>query len=296
MNNFYGFKPFPYDNKKPVDLYLFKRFLHPLNFSSKYDICNIATKDFYTDNKFWFFLPDRVSPQLFLWYLACSDEHSLLYKDEYEKTIYNIKDKIILLKGPNILVKNNNIPFLKRAMNHLDNITFTCSDELNCSKTEIFELPHKFGFWLFDELNTEKKEYITKNDFLNTSHPFEEDPTFNSNTEQFFDPKYSTLFHDKKSVLDPLGDLFMEFCWDILSNFNEKADRQTYNNNLALLNPNYINCTIKGIINLTSDILTLKEEQRSILARALIQYKFRYAALKDKIDNFFYDKPLSLNS
>jgi hypothetical protein len=295
MNNFYGFKPFPYD-KKPVDLFLFRRFLHPLNFSSNYDVCNLTTKDFYENNQFWFFLPDKLSPQIFLWYLMCADENSLLYKNEYEEVIYNIKNKIVFLKGPSIYIKDKNIPFLERAMNYVDNIKFIYEKELNFDKKEIFELPHKFGFWMFDELNTEKKDYITKNQFLNPSHPFEEDPSFNVHMEQYFDSKYSSFFHDKDSVIDPLGDLAMEFFWDILSNFNDIADKLTYNSNLALLNPEFFNFSIKGVISLTGNILTLQDKQRSILARALIKYKLKYTSLKDQIDKFFYDKSLSLNS
>lgn len=287
MNNFYGFKPYPYDDSKPVDLYLFRRFLHPINFSSKYDVCNIATNEFYYNNKFWFFLPDSISPQMFLWYLICDSKDSLVNKKDYEKVINEIKSKIVLLKGPQILIKDKNITNLERAISKVENIVFFENQNYNIEKLGSYELPHKFGFWMFDDLNVKKTTYITKDDFINPSHPFEEDPSFNINMKKFFDPKYSALFHDESSVLDTLGDLAMEFFWDILSIFKDRVDKQTYNNNLCLLNPEYFNITLKGVINLTSKILELSECQRAILARALIKYRLKYDKIKDRVDAFF---------
>jgi len=289
MNNFYGFKPFPYGNKKkPVDYNQFLRFLHPLNFSSKFDTHNMTTLSFYKSNKFWFFLPSRKSPGTFLWYLMCDNKDSLLYKNKYEEVIKNIIDKIVFLDQAGIMIKNKNIPNLNRATDNVDNTVFSLdSSELSYNRDELYELPHKFGFWLPDCLDIDNDNIITKDNFLNPTHPFEEDPSFNINAEQFFNPKYCSLFHDTESILDPLGDLIIEFFWDILSNLKETVSKQTYNINLELLNPIYYKITIKGNINLTSRFSNLSNNQRAIITRALIKYRFKYNTLKERIEKFF---------
>jgi len=288
MNNFYGFKPFPYDDKKPVDYNQFIRFLHPLNFSSKFDIHNITTLNFYKSNKFWFFLPPQISPGVFLWYLMCDSKDSFLCKNKYEEVIVTIIDKIVFLDRARILIKDKNIPNLDRALHNVENTVFSVDGgELIYNKNEFYELPHKFGFWLSDCIDIDNDGIVTKDNFLNPTHPFEEDPSFNIYAEQFFNPKYNSLFHDTESILDPLGDLFMEFCWDILSNSKETVDRQTYDINLELLNPIYYKVTIKGIVNLTNQFSTLSNNQRAIITRALIKYRFKYNTLKERIDKFF---------
>jgi len=288
MKNFYGFKPFPYNNNKPVDYNQFLRFLHPLNFSSKFDTNNITTLNFYKSNKFWFFLPPQKSPGVFLWYLMCDSKDSFLYKNKYEEVIATIIDKIAFLDQARILIKNKNIPNLDRALNNVKNTVFSVdSGELSYNKNEFFELPHKFGFWLSDCIDIDNDGIVTKDNFLNPTHPFEEDPSFNINAEQFFNPKYNSLFHDKESILDPLGDLIIEFCWDILSNSKEAVDSQTYNMNLELLNPVYFKISIKGIINLTSKFSNLSDNQRAIITRALMKYRVKYKTLKERIDKFF---------
>ena len=286
-----GFKQFSFKDNKGVTFFNYKRYLQPLNYSIKYDICNIVHPKYYENNVFWFTLPDDSDPNIFLWHLSKTKKNEFLTEEKYIKCINDIKDKILILPGPKIYIKNKNIKNLQYAIEQMNSQFFVYnipSLDNDIQNLNYQDLQEKYGFWCFDYI-TKNGLSITKKDFLDIHHPWEQDPMFFSSIFNInnFSKKTLLKFLKHHSKLDKIGNLWMDFFWNVISREKDEVTKKEFNNNIELLRPeNYrINCY--GDICTKNSILKTNLIDKEFFLKQIIYFKNKFVLLNKNKEIFF---------